>query len=158
MAAAVPYRVPLQAKEKLMSQHESASSSGSMGRPEGWGGLERELERLQILLDFAIDQLRTSLTAMTLIAADGLAQEAARLQFQDDASRAIASLHLHDVAAQMIADLRARAELETVALSSAPDAMVQAHSRLLTEALSGAETNPGQPAQCPGSQSEDGAA
>ncbi|MEO8005079.1 MAG: hypothetical protein ABI771_09255 [Betaproteobacteria bacterium] len=156
MAAAVPYRVHLQAKENPVSQQEFASSD-SKGRPECWSGLERELERLQVLLDFATGLLRTSVTAMTRIAAEGLAQEAARLQFQDDANRAIASLHLHDVAAQMLADLRARAELETVGLS-VPDVMARAHSCLLAEALSDAETNTDQPARCPGSHPEDGAA
>jgi hypothetical protein len=128
-----------QAKEKLMSQHETATSE-AMGRPQGWDGFERDLERLQILLDFATDLLRASLSAMTRTAGEGLLQESVRLQFQDDANRAIASLHLHEVAAQMIADLRARADLQTPALSSVPDAMAQAHSQLLADALSDAET------------------
>ncbi len=142
-----------------MSHHESASSE-SMGRPEWWDGFERDLERLQILLDFATGLLRTSLTAMARIAEEGLAQEAARLQFQDDANRAIASLHLHDVAAQMIANLRGHAELETGALPSVPDAMARAHSRLLAEALSDAsdaETTAGA-GRCHGSHPVDGAA
>ena len=140
-----------------MSQHESASPT-SMDHPEWWGGLERDLERLQVLLDFATGLLRTSLTAMTRTAEQGLAQEAARLQFQDDANRAIASLHLHDVAAQMLADLRARAELETGAPPSVPDAMARAHSHLLAEALSDADTTTGGATQCTGSGPEDGAA
>jgi hypothetical protein len=140
-----------------MSHHESAPSE-SMGRPQRWDGLDRDLERLQILLDFATGLLRTSLTAMTRAAEAGLVQDVVRLQFQDDANRAIASLHLHEVAAQMIADLRARADLETVALSSAPDAMAKAHSQLLTDALSGADTTAGLPVVYPGSHPADGAA
>jgi hypothetical protein len=140
-----------------MSHHESASSA-SMDRPQWWDGLDRELERLQILLDFATNLLRTSLTAMTRTAEEGLAQEAGRLQFQDDANRAIASLHLHEVAAQMIADLRARADLETAAISSVPEALAQAHSQLLADALSGADTTAGLPVVCPGSHPADGVA
>lgn len=140
-----------------MSQHESASPD-SMGRLEGRGGLERDLERLQVLLDFATGLLRTSLTAMTRTAEAGLAHEAAHKQFQEDASRALASLHLHDVAAQMLADLRTGGGLETEALPSMPDAMARAHSRLLAEALSDAETPLGGSGPCPDSHSEDGAA
>jgi hypothetical protein len=140
-----------------MSHHETASSE-SMGRPEWWDGLDRDLERLQILLDFATGLLRTSLTAMTRKPEEGLAQEAGRLQFQDDANRAIASLHLHEVAAQMIADLRARADVETAARSLAPDAMAQAHSQLLADALSGADTTAGGPDWCSDSRPEGEAA
>lgn len=136
-----------------MSQQKSATSA--MGHPESRDGFERDLERLQILLDFATGLLRTSLTAMARTAEEGLAQESARRQFQDDANRAIASLHLHEVAAQMIAALRGHTDLETSALSSVPDAMARAHSRLLAEALSDAETIGGS-SGCSGSP-EDGA-
>lgn len=122
-----------------MGQHESASSE-SMDRPHRRDAFERDLERLQILVDFATGLLRTSLTAMIRVAGEGLAGEAGRLQFQDHANRAIASLHLHDVAAQMIADLRGHTELATAGVPSVSDAMARAHSRLLAEALSDADT------------------
>jgi hypothetical protein len=131
-----------QAKEVIMGRHEGASSE-SLVHPEWWGGLERDLSRLQALLDFAVGQLRSSLDAMSLNAAVGLAQEAARARFRDDVDRALASLQLYDLASRIIADLRARAEmLETAARSAAPDAMAQAHSRLLSDALRDTDTAP----------------
>lgn len=139
-----------------MSQHESASPD-SIGRPAGRGGLDRDLERLQVLLDFATGLLRTSLAAMTRTAEAGLAQGAAHRQFQEEANRALASLHLHDVAAQMLADLRTGGDFEPDALPSVPDAMAQAHSRLLAEALSDAETPNGGSGRCPTGHSKDGA-
>lgn len=125
-----------------MGRHEGASSE-TLVHPEWWGGLERDLGRLQALLDFAVAQMRASLHALSLNAAVGLEEETARARFRDDVDRAIASLQLHDLAFQIIADLRARAEmLETAALSAAPDAMAQAHSRLLADALRGTDTVP----------------
>jgi hypothetical protein len=114
-----------------------------MAPPEWRVGLDHDLERLQVQLDFATGILRTALAAMRRTAEAGLAQEAARLHFREDADRAIASLHLHEVAAQMIADLRGRANAESGAPSSAPEAMAQARAQLLADALSGAETMAG---------------
>ncbi|MBI3529285.1 MAG: hypothetical protein HY067_15110 [Betaproteobacteria bacterium] len=135
MFAAVPHRMFPYVKESFMGPEE-AEGTEPLAHAELWGGLERDLERLQGLLDGAVEQLRRSFTSMSEAMNSDPAGERLRERFCDEADRVITCLQFHDVASQMISNMRGRAELlEIAALTAAPGAMAEARSRLLAEAL-----------------------
>lgn len=115
---------------------EQAQACEPCAHAELRGGLGRELESLQRLLDTAVEQLVRSFTSMNEAMSADPARERLREQFRGDVDQVITSLQFHDVAAQMISNLRARMELlELAALSAASGPLFDDRSRLLTEAL-----------------------
>ena len=142
MLAAVPHRMFPYAKDGFMG-YENPSGSEPLNHAELWGGQERDLERLQDLLDGAVEQLRMAFESMDEAAAGGLQGQRLRAQFREDARRVVTCLQFHDIASQMIANMRGRAELlEVAALAAAPGAMVEARSRLLADALHLSKSRP----------------
>ncbi|HVY06620.1 MAG TPA: hypothetical protein VHB46_11650 [Burkholderiales bacterium] len=135
MFAAVPHRMFPWAERELMGQKLSAGNEPA-AHAELWGGLERDLERLQILLDGATEELSRSFCAMSDTLAGIAPDEDARKRVRVEADRVVTCLQFHDVASQIISNLRGRAELlEMAALAATPDSMVDARSRLLADAL-----------------------
>jgi hypothetical protein len=135
MFAAIPHRMFPHAIERFMGPEE-ASGTEPLGHAELWVGLECDLDRLQGMLDAAMEQLRLSFTSMSEAMNSDPAGERLRERFRADVDRVVTCLQFHDIASPMIASMRARAELlEIAALSAAPRAMVEARSRLLREAL-----------------------
>ncbi len=103
---------------------------------ELWGGLDRDLERLQGVLDHAAEQLGHSFTSLSNSVNSDLAADPLRARFRDEVGNVITSLQFHDAASQMIMNMRARAILlEAAALTGTPGEMLEVRSRLLEEAL-----------------------
>ncbi len=103
--------------------------------PDLWGGLERDLGRLQGLMDQAVEQLRDAFGKVAAgIEASGLAPEQREL-IAGQVRRMTTGLQFHDIASQMLANMRARAALlELAALVAVPGMAADQHARLLEQA------------------------
>lgn len=112
-----------------------AEASETPVHPDLWGGLERDLDRLQGLMDQAVEQLRDAFGQMaTGIEASGLSPEQREL-VDGHVRRMTTCLQFHDIASQMLSNLRSRAALlELAALVAAPGMAADQHARLLEQA------------------------
>lgn len=139
MFDAISRRTFPRVKERFMGPKE-AKGAEPAAHAGLRGGLERDLERLQGLLDAAVEQLRHSLTSMNDAMNADPAGEQLREGVRADVDRVVTSLQFHDLASQMISNMRGRAQLlETAALTAAPG---EARSRLLAEALQLSKRSP----------------
>lgn len=143
MLAALPPRMFPDMKERFMGQ-EDTSANAPLSHAELWGGMERDLERLQGVIDGAVEELTRSFSGMLEASAKETDAGRLREKLGVEARRAITCLQFHDLASQMIANLRGRAELlEMAALAAAPGSLVEERSRLLTDALRLTRSRPG---------------
>jgi len=111
--------------------------------PELWGGLERDLARLQGLLDGAVEKVRDAFARVAATVDTGAATAEERHRIGGDVRIIMTSLQFHDIASQMIANMRSRAALlELAALVAAPGEVADEHARLLNEAARLAERCP----------------
>lgn len=111
--------------------------------PELWGGLERDLDRLQGLMDGAVEQMRDAFSRIAAVVDSGPVPADARERISGEVRLILSSLQFHDIASQMIANMRSRsALLELAALVAVPAEVADEHARLLNEASRLAESCP----------------
>lgn len=126
-------QIPYQKEDRMGREHLTASPM--QAHPELWGGLERDLGRLQALMDAAVERMREAFARIGTAVADGAAVEASRDQVAQDVRQVLTCLQFHDIATQMITNMRSRsALLELAALAVAPGTVVAERERLLKEA------------------------
>jgi hypothetical protein len=102
-------QIPYQKEHRMGREHEPAHPVPP--HPELWGGLERDLGRLQGLMDGAVERMA------------------------EDVRLVLTCLQFHDIATQMITNMRSRsALLELAALVAVPGEAAAEHARLLEQA------------------------
>jgi hypothetical protein len=111
---------------------------------ELWGGLERDLGRLQSLMDQAMAQLRDAFEIISVrLDAAGLPVSEHELVMAQ-VRRVLTGFQFHDIASQMIASMRDRAALlELAALVAAPADTADGHALLLARAAHLTQRCPG---------------
>jgi hypothetical protein len=103
--------------------------------PELWGGLERDLGRLQALMDQAMEQLRDAFGRISEQLDAGQVPAPERERMAAQINRILVSFQFHDIASQMMANMRSRAALlELAALVAVPGQAADEHARLLEQA------------------------
>ena len=103
--------------------------------PELWGGLERDLCRLQGLMDQAVDQMRDAFGRISARMDARQVPDADREAIALEIRRILTSFQFHDIASQMIVNMRSRsALLELAALVAVPGLAADQHARLLEQA------------------------
>lgn len=113
-----------------------AAAAASPAHPELQGGLERDLGRLQGLLDDAVAQMRETFARVIELLDAGTVPGETNESMAKEVGLILTSLQFHDIASQMIANMRSRsALLELAALAGVPGNPTQEHGRLLDEAL-----------------------
>jgi len=125
----IPYQ-----KEDRMGREQIAAPPVP-AHPELWGGLERDLGRLQGLMDGAVERMRDAFSRIAAEVADDPASAESRGRVAEDVRLVLTCLQFHDIASQMITNMRSRsALLELAALVAVPAESAGQHARLLEEA------------------------
>jgi hypothetical protein len=131
-------RDPLSAsrKEGFMDRDRFPADAAPMpAHPELWGGLERDLSRLQGLMDQAVEQMRDAFSRISARVDAGQVPAAERELIGAEIRRILTSFQFHDIASQMIVNMRSRAALlELAALVAMPGQAADEHARLLEQA------------------------
>lgn len=143
MFAAIRDRTSPHRKEGFMGR-EGTIDGAPREHAELWGGLERDLGRLQGLLDSAVERLNAAFERIGEAAAALPAGNEINVRISEDARRVVTCLQFHDIASQLIGSMCNRAALlEMAALVVAPGAVADEHARLLTQALQLTHQPPG---------------
>lgn len=146
-----PVRTPVSphGEEGLSDGKAQAIAAAGPAHPELRGGLDRDLGRLQGLMDGAVEQMRDAFARVVAVLDAGPVAEETRERIAKEAGRILTCLQFHDIASQMIANMRSRsALLELAALVAVPANAAQEHARLLDQAARLA-------ARCPDDSSND---
>lgn len=115
--------------------HAQVMTATVPAHPELWGGLERDLGRLQGLMDGAVEQMRDAFSRVAAAAEAGSIPPDVRERIATEIRILLTSLQFHDIASQMIANMRSRsALLELAALVAVPGDVADEHARVLGEA------------------------
>lgn len=122
-------QIPYQKEVRMGREHLTASPM--QAHPELWGGLERDLGRLQALMDAAVERMREAFARI----GEAVGGDATRDTVAQDVRQVLTCLQFHDIATQMITNMRSRsALLELAALAVTPGEAAAEHARLLEEA------------------------
>jgi len=126
-------QIPYQKEHRMGREHEPAHPVPP--HPELWGGLERDLGRLQGLMDGAVERMRDAFARIAAGVEAGPDDAGARAQVAEDVRLVLTCLQFHDIATQMITNMRSRsALLELAALVAVPGEAAAEHARLLEQA------------------------